>query len=311
MNKNYELYEKLILTPTDQVLELESLSSTKRLWDLIVITAISAEQKRCYEKQIQTKLERKRIPARFKYVVLNDPDNIKIGSGGSTLNVAKQLFLVHGEDLFKMKILLIHAGGYSQRMPTCTVLGKIFSPVACQSPFINDILDLKLAIYTPFSVNMQPGIFLTSSDDFQTFLFDEQIEASRHFGLDENDFTLIAHESSLNIAKDHGVYVLDEKIDSNSFNMFKCKFVLQKPSIQKMRDLDIVLKKNDSEYVYTDSVFYFSHRVTRDLISFYDSTFDAIKANKVEVDGYRDFLQPLGTKPLDLNSFLSSIKKGN
>jgi fucose-1-phosphate guanylyltransferase len=310
MNKQFEYYEKLVESSSDESLPLKS--ATQTLWDLIVITAISAEQKRCYEKQIESRLARRKIPARFKYMVLNDPDNVKIGSGGSTLNVAKQLFLTYNHTLFTMKILLIHAGGYSQRMPTCTVLGKIFSPVPCRNPYINDILDLKLAIYTPFAVHMQPGIFLTSSDDFQTFDFDEQIEASRLFGLAQNDFVLIAHKSSLNIAKDHGVYVLDDEIaTSGKFNAYNCKFVLQKPSIEKMKDMNIVLGGGeDKEFVYTDSVFYFSHRVIKDLISFYDSMFQDIVTNKVEVDGYRDFLQPLGSQPLDLQSFLNSVKKG-
>jgi hypothetical protein len=40
-------------------------------------------------------------------------------------------------------------------MPTCTVLGKIFGGLACKSDFINDMLDINLAIYTPFSLNMK------------------------------------------------------------------------------------------------------------------------------------------------------------
>ena len=167
---------------------------------------------------------------------------------------------------------------------------------------------------------MQPGVFLTSSDDFQTFELEEQLNAGRHLGLGNNDFVLLAHRSSLAIAKDHGVYVLDQdqasgdhsQNNTERFGIFKCKFVLQKPSVEKMRQMDIVLRcqNSENEFVYTDSVFFFSHRVTRDLISFYDAYFEVIRSNAIEVDVYRDFLQPLGSHNLDLAEFLASIKKG-
>lgn len=300
MDKHYQFYESLLdeTRPPDRSISL---------WDLIVITAIGTAQKECYEKQIETKLHRRQLPKSFNYLVLSDPDNIKIGSGGSTMHVCHELYSKYGDSLFSMKILLIHAGGYSQRMPTCSVLGKIFSPVACRSSCIRDILDLKLAIYTPFSFHMSSGVFLTSSDDFQTYDFDEQVAAGASV-FQHTDFVLISHESSLQIAKDHGVYVL-EKPRNQVSNCFDCKFVLQKPSIEKMRQLDIVLSKNDKEYVHTDSVFYFSHDITRALLRFHDEHFESVISNQIEIDAYRDFLQPLGTQPLTLGEFLSSVKK--
>ena len=131
MQKIYEFYTDLIESNNNGKLsKLEALSANKTLWDLIVITAISNDQKKCYELQIKSKQNANKLPKSFRFQVINDPDNCKIGSGGSTLNVIKQLFLVYGSELFSMKILLIHAGGYSQRMPNCTVLGKIFSSIA-------------------------------------------------------------------------------------------------------------------------------------------------------------------------------------
>ena len=194
-------------------------------------------------------------------------------------------------------------------MPTCTVLGKIFSSIACESEYINDMLDLKLAMYTPFSVNMQPGLFLSSSDDFESFDFDEQIEMGKVFGSNGNDFILLAHKSPLNVGKDHGVYAFDERLDKNSEKIFKCKFVAQKPSIQRMRDLGMVMidLKQGNEFVFTDSAFYFSHeRITLNLIQFYELNFEKIVTNKMEIDAYRDFLQPLGTNPISKSDYLKS-----
>ena len=193
-------------------------------------------------------------------------------------------------------------------MPTCTVLGKIFSSVACSSAHINDMLDLKLAIYTPFSLHMKPGLFLSSSDDFESFDFDEQIEMGKEFGSNGNDFILLAHKSPLSVGKDHGVYAFDEQL-TTSKSIFKCKFVVQKPSIQRMRDLNMVLidPVDKNEFVFTDSAFYFSHEnITPSLVEFHDSHFAEIVTSKMEIDAYRDFLQPLGSNPLSKNDFLKS-----
>ena len=157
MNKQFELYKGLITLDLKSALTNSGIDPTNSLWDLVIITAISQKQKSCYEHQIQRKLANEALPSVFKYLVLCDPDNCKIGSGGSTLNVIRHLYGKHGEGLFSMKILLIHAGGYSQRVPYNTVLGKIFAPVPCESEYINDFMDMKLAIYTPFSIHMQPG----------------------------------------------------------------------------------------------------------------------------------------------------------
>ncbi len=162
MNKQFEFYKHLITSDLNFALSKLDLSKFPQtdisLWDLVIITAINYKQKSCYEHQIKTKLAKRKLPNLFKYLVLNDPDACKIGSGGSTLNVIRHLYETYtNHDLSRMKILLIHAGGYSQRMPFNTVLGKIFAPVPCESEYINDFLDIKLAIYTPFSILMQPG----------------------------------------------------------------------------------------------------------------------------------------------------------
>lgn len=312
MERNFDFYQSLIEN-TELSRKFASQAPSNTFWDLIVITSISEEQKLCYEKQIESKLISNNLPKQFNFLVINDPNDCKIGSGGSTLNVIKQLSAKYNEQFYKMKILLIHAGGYSQRMPTCSVLGKIFSSIPSKYKHINDLLDLKLAIYTPFSVYMQPGVFLTSSDDFETFYLEEQIDSSKYFGSDQNDFVLIAHKSPLAIGKDHGVYVLDEKISQTvKFNVYNCKCVLQKPSIEKIQELGIVLKdKNQEDFVYTDSVFYFSHKVSKDLIQFYEKYFEYIKENKIEIDAYRDFLQPLGKSPIKFEEFKKPFKIKN
>ena len=164
MNRHYDLYEDVLKHP----------AKYPKLFDLVVITAINDGQKSCYEHQLSMKLSRARLPAQIPFRVICDPDNHKLGSGGSTMHT---LATLHSDSsLSSLRILLIHAGRYSQRSPSCSVLGKLFSPIACEHSAIEDMLDLKLANYLPFTLNenMSPGVFLACSDEFESFEFDEK-----------------------------------------------------------------------------------------------------------------------------------------
>ena len=193
-------------------------------------------------------------------------------------------------------------------MPSCSILGKIFHPIATDNEYVNDMLDMKLAIYTPFSFHMSPGIFLTSSDDIETFNYKEQIEISKLFNSKLTDFVLVAHRSTIDIAKDHGCYGLGERIKNDQLSsVYECKFVLQKPSIDTINNSELV--QNDGEkYVYTDSVFYFTHAVIHVLLLYSRLYYEQICDLNIEIDAYRDFLQPLGAKPIELQSYLSNLK---
>ena len=48
------------------------------------------------------------------------------GCGGCTFGVLHSLHQQYGEALYQKRILLLNAGGYSQRLPTTSVLGKLF-----------------------------------------------------------------------------------------------------------------------------------------------------------------------------------------
>ena len=97
MNENFKFYEGLV----------DGSIVGNNLWNLVVITAINEKQRLCYERQIKTKLNKSKLPKQFEYLVTNDPVNCKIGSGGSTLNVIRYLYDLHGDELYNMKILLV------------------------------------------------------------------------------------------------------------------------------------------------------------------------------------------------------------
>ena len=95
-------------------------------WDVVVITAIDNAQKQAYEQQISDKIERKELPLGVQFIVISDPIGPKIGNGGSTLVVAEELEKIFKDKAKELKVLVIHAGGFSQRLPSGSLLGKIF-----------------------------------------------------------------------------------------------------------------------------------------------------------------------------------------
>lgn len=313
MENNFRFYENIIHNEDFNINGL-SFYKNQNYWDLIVITAINEKQKKCYEIQIENKKKEKKFPLNFPYLVISDPEGNKIGTGGSTLNAINKIFDIYSISMNKMKILLIHAGGYSQRIPFRSVTGKLFGPLPSNYECICDIFDVKMACYTPFTVEMGPGIFVTCSDDFETFIFEEQIKASKTFDNLNSDFILLAHKSSLDIAKDHGVYKINfENYHSkrNTFGVYSCGCVYQKPSISQIKNLNMVYYEGTSEYAYTDSVFFFSHKISNSLLEFFNQFFEQIIELNIEIDIYRDFLQPLGDEKQDISQYISSLKTKN
>lgn len=99
-------------------------------WDVVVVTAVDDKQLEAYEIQIEAKLSRGELPEGVIYKVVSDPAGPKIGNGGATLHAVEQLVHDVGTNLASQyKILMLHSGGFSQRLPSASVLGKIFTAV--------------------------------------------------------------------------------------------------------------------------------------------------------------------------------------
>ena len=172
-----------------------------------------------------------------------------IGSGGSTLHILHSLKMKYGAEMEKMRTLVIHAGGYSKRLPSHSCSGKIFSPlpIAALDGGLYQMLDLKLAMYRPFLAMMEPGgVFITASDDIEVFTMEdtEGLDTSLTAG---ETVTALAHPSSLFIGTTHGVYVMEEKeVGVETLQDVRpCLEVLQKPSVELMRERGAVIKSGD------------------------------------------------------------------
>eukprot|EP00755_Sulcionema_specki_P008329 Sspe_Gene.5876::Locus_1962_Transcript_1_1_Confidence_1.000_Length_2771::g.5876::m.5876/K00976/FPGT; fucose-1-phosphate guanylyltransferase len=186
---------------------------SKVFFDVVIITSADAEQTETYESNIEYLLSAKRIPSQTKYIVYPDPPGRKVGCGGATFYVLDALLKKYGytpDQLESLKVLLIHAGGYSKRLPNHSHCGKIFSllPVpspACPHSAMN-MLELKLGTFAHVAQQIpegQGGYFVTCSDDL--IFYDHA-----HCDFSKRGFTAFGHPSPVTVGKDHGVFILKE-----------------------------------------------------------------------------------------------------
>ncbi len=103
-------------------------------WDYVILTASNEAQAESYRIQIEYRRTAGYLPEGTKYAVLADPEGKRVGSGGATLNVLRYLREDGCGSFSGKRILVIHSGGDSKRIPQYSICGKIFSPVPRELP---------------------------------------------------------------------------------------------------------------------------------------------------------------------------------
>ena len=83
------------------------------------MTASNDEQANAFQSQITYRQNKNVLPCKTKYLVLPDPDGKRVGSGGATLQVLRKLAEQEdiAGDFHNKRILVIHSGGDSKRVP--------------------------------------------------------------------------------------------------------------------------------------------------------------------------------------------------
>eukprot|EP00731_Ephydatia_muelleri_P031181 Em0022g695a len=262
----------------------------KSFWSIVVITACDDEQKSIYEQQLELKKSRNELP-QVRYLVYSDPCGAKIGCGGATMHVLEQLEQsVPKSELEQAKVLLVHAGGYSQRLPNLSVLGKIFMALPCGDPMM-DMFDALLVMYIDLPERMNPGVFLAASDVI--FLYD----GTGEWNFTAPGFTAIAHPAPVDIGTTHGVFLLDdsqsvwEKFQqdpSSPAHMGTVRRFLHKYTTKKLENSGAVIP--GTAQVYVDLAYYFDFKSAWKFSKFYSDN----KPLTCEIDSFGDFLQALG-----------------
>ncbi|MFY9725463.1 MAG: L-fucokinase [Bryobacteraceae bacterium] len=111
-------------------------------WDYLIVTAANAPQAEAYEMQIRLRRERGQLAQVRDVLVIPDHQGRRVGSGGSTLQCLVEVLRRESQPgadagdrrsaeatLRHLRILIVHAGGDSRRLPAYSPCGKIFIPL--------------------------------------------------------------------------------------------------------------------------------------------------------------------------------------
>ncbi len=196
--------------------------SLKPWWSAIVLTAGSKAQAELYRHQIRHRAEHGHLPANVNWQVVPDPEGRRIGSGGATLQALQRLSHHEAAWWKTNRVLIIHGGGESRRLPEYSLTGKLFGILPDQTPWGENstVFDETLALSTLWLNRFSGGLTVASGDVVLTF--DET-------GLDweRPGVAGVAIRQPLEVGTRHGIYVLDEGGQVYSF--------LQKPTPAQVR----------------------------------------------------------------------------
>ena len=214
-------------------------------WDYLIVTASNELQAAAYRKQLE---QRKRVGLLHGFdevLVVADPNGQRIGSGGSTITCLLQVLQRErrvvaarsvesescqpadetGQSLFsKLRILIIHAGGDSQRLPAYGACGKIFVPLPgdSDSPVATTLFDRQLPVYRDLPAPPAGrGQVVIASGDVLLGFSPEEVTFGRQ------GITGLACAASPEEASRHGVYCPGPDRTVRRF--------LQKPSVDEQR----------------------------------------------------------------------------
>ena len=261
-------------------------------WDYIILTASNEEQARAFRAQIKYRLENGYLPRRARYMVLPDPGGLRVGSGGATLNVirwlAEQEGVCDGKLFANKRILVIHSGGDSKRVPQYSACGKLFSPVprALPNGQPSTLFDEFMIGLSGVPDRIQEGMLVMSGDVL--LLFNSlQIDTLFHGAL------AISMKEPVALGKNHGVFLCDEKGHVRQF--------LHKQSEERLQELGAADRQGDVN-LDTGAVLMDCDmlRALYDLIST-DGKPDPAKldefiSEEARISFYGDFLYPLAAE---------------
>lgn len=252
-------------------------------WDYIILTASNENQAEGYRSQIESRKDF--LPAETHFAVIPDEGNVRVGSGGATLSVLRYIYKreeeLKGKGSFEgLRILVIHSGGDSKRVPSYSALGKLFSPVPHKLPNgrSSTLFDEFIIAMSSVPSRIREGMLLLSGDVL--LLFNPlQIDFSGRGA------AAISFKENVETGKNHGVF-----LNSGDGNVKK---FLHKQTVETLREMGAVNEK-DCVDIDTGAVI-FSAGMLSSLYSLISTTEDYHKYvnDTVRLSLYGDFLYPL------------------
>ena len=199
-------------------------------WDILVLTANNEKQAEGYRRELALRARSAGassafFPAIQRTIVVPDPPDRRAGSGGATLGVMQALereLGIDAKELARLRILLIHSGGASQRLPMYSPVGKIFSPLPLLRPDgqIATLFDHLYITLCALPEKLGPGMLILAGDVF--LLFDHRNVTAPAAGV-----TAITMRVAAEMGTGHGVFVTNADA--------RVMKTLQKVSVEEMR----------------------------------------------------------------------------
>jgi len=207
-----------------------------KFYDICIITAANSHQAEGYRKQLSWRKSRNLLPKETQFLVYSDPQGKRIGSGGSTIYVLRKLLEDHGYGLDQIsefyegkRILILHSGGDSRRLPAYSAVGKIFTPLPTEK-FVT-LFDVLLDNLMRLPSLKDGQVIVTSGDVLLSF--DSEYVAFSNTGV-----TGLAYPDSPDVASNHGVYVVLP--NHSEGNPRKVIDFLQKPTLDELQSANVL-----------------------------------------------------------------------
>ncbi|MBS7262387.1 MAG: bifunctional fucokinase/L-fucose-1-P-guanylyltransferase [Eubacteriales bacterium] len=252
-------------------------------WDYVVLTASDERQASGYRAQIRRRQKAGFLPRAATYLVVPDPEGRRCGSGGATLAALRAVADSGRSDWENLRVLCIHSGGDSKRIPQYSACGKIFSPVPRMLPegTPSTLFDEFMIGLAGLPGRIRGGLTVCSGDVlllFNALQLEPFSDGAAALSIKENVAT----------GKDHGVFL--GGADGNVARF------LHKQSEETLRASGAVDAAGNVD-IDTGAVI-FSGGLTRELYALVDTRakFASLVNERVRLSFYADFLYPLAAE---------------
>lgn len=277
-------------------------------WNWVIITSSNKHQAYAYQLQIDKRIKEKRLPHSTNFVIIPDPDEQRVGSGGATLNVLKYICQKIGiKNIADQKILILHSGGDSKRIPQYSACGKLFTPVPRVLPDGNKstIFDELIIAFSGIPHRAGAGMLVSPSDT-------ELLFNPLQLDLLSCDAAGLSVKVNMSEGKEHGVYLNDNNASGSSHN-YVTRF-LHKQSEAVLRERDAV-DENNCVNIDTGCI-WLGNKVINSLLGLIcennklsEKMFTHFVNPKVCLSFYADFVFPLASN-VTIEEYYKEVPEG-
>lgn len=189
----------------------------------VVITASNRSQAEGYEAELALRARDGRLPEGTAFHVVADPGGRRVGSGAATLVVIEKLAARYRTTPARLaddrRVLILHSGGDSRRLPAYAAHGKLFLPLPRADEYGRGVSLFDLLLKDLSSLTLGPGgrVVVAAGDVYLSL-------GSQPLDLTGGDVVGVALRGSPAAGTRHGVYVAGGEGNVAGF--------LQKPSVE-------------------------------------------------------------------------------